>query len=85
MTSTCPPATAPVKLEVILPLSDGASKAKMKADMTVMRVDHNVGGTNRSGFSAVGPGFLLRTQSARASRAIAELIKEAERLEVRKD
>ena len=85
VTPTCPPAFAPVHLEVILPLSDGASKAQMKADMTVLRVDHNLAGTNRSGFSAVGPGFALQTNSERASRAVAELIKEVETLEVRKD
>ena len=76
-TATCPPANAQVHLEVILPLSDGASKAQMKADMTVLRVDHDVEGGKRSGFSAVGKGFLLSTFSERASRVVLGLIKES--------
>jgi hypothetical protein len=77
LTPTCPPANALVHLEVILPLSDGASKAQMKADMTVLRVDHDIAGNQRSGFSAVGKGFLLSTFSERASRAVIGLIKES--------
>jgi hypothetical protein len=77
---TCPPANAVVQMEVILPLSDGASKAQMKAEMTVMRVEHDIAGNNRSGFSAAGKGFLLRTFSERASRAVADLIKESEEI-----
>ncbi len=67
-------------MEVLLPLSDGASKARMKADMTVLRVDHDIAGNNRSGFSAVGKGFLLSTFSERASRVVAGLIKESEEI-----
>lgn len=85
LTPTCPPKNAVVHVEVILPLSGGAFNARLKADMTVLRVDHNVAGTMLSGFSAVGPGFLLRTYSERASQAVAKLIKEAETLEVQKD
>jgi hypothetical protein len=77
LTATCPPANASVQLEVFLPLSDGASKAQMKAKMTVLRVDHDVAGDGRSGFSAVGKGFLLSTFSERASRAVLGLIKES--------
>jgi hypothetical protein len=64
-------------MEVILPLSNGASKTQMKADMTVLRVDHNITGNGRSGFSAVGKGFLLSTFSDRASRVVLGLIKES--------
>ncbi len=78
LTATSPPANALVQMEVILPLSDGASKAQMKARMTVLRVDHDIAGKTRSGFSAAGEGFLLRTFSDRASRAVAGLIKKAE-------
>ena len=77
VTATCPPANAVVQLEVILPLSDGASKAQMRADMTVLRVDHDTAGNSRSGFSAVGRGFLLSTFSDRASRVVLGLIKES--------
>jgi hypothetical protein len=76
LTATCPPANALVHLEVILPLSDGVSKAQMKADMTVLRVDHDAAGDKRSGFSAVGKGFLLSTFTERASRVVLGLIKE---------
>jgi hypothetical protein len=77
LTATCPPANARVHLEVILPLSDGASKAQMKADMTVLRVDHDIAGNRRSGFSAVGKGFLLSTLSEQASQVVIGLIKES--------
>jgi hypothetical protein len=77
MSATCPPANASVQMEVILPLSDGLSKAQMKAEMTVLRVDHNVAGLNRSGFSAVGKGFMLRTFSERASREVFDLMRQS--------
>jgi hypothetical protein len=77
VTATCPPPNAVVKMEVLLPLSDGASKAQMRADMTVLRVDHDTAGNSRSGFSAVGRGFLLSTFSDRASRVVLGLIKES--------
>jgi hypothetical protein len=78
LTATCPPPHVAVQLEVILPLSDGASKAQMKADMVVVRVHHDIAGNLRSGFSAVGKGFLLSTSSERASRVVAGMIKESE-------
>lgn len=77
LTATSPPVNALVHVEIILPLSDGASKAQMKADMTVLRVDHDLAGNKRSGFSAVGKGFLLSTFSGRASRVVLGLIKES--------
>lgn len=77
LTATCPPVNAQVHMQVILPLSDGASKAQMKADMTVLRVDHDVEGDKRSGFSAVGKGFMLSTFTERASRVVLGLIKES--------
>jgi hypothetical protein len=77
LTGTPPPVNARIHMEVILPLSDGASKAKMKSEMRVSRVDHDIAGTDRSGFSAVGKGFLLRTFSKKASRLVAGLIKDS--------
>jgi len=77
-TPMCPPPNAQVHMEVFLRLSDGASKALMKADMMVMRVEHDIAGYKRSGFSAVGKGFLLRTFSGQASRLVEDLIKESE-------
>lgn len=78
LTPTCPPANAAVEVEVIIPLFDGVSKARMKADMVVLRVDHHLTASDRSGFSALGKGFLLSTFSERASRVVAEMIKESE-------
>ena len=78
MTATCPPPNAVVQLEVFLPLSDSGTNALMKADMMVLRVEHDIGGEKRSGFSAVGKGFSLRTSSGRASRIVGGLIKESE-------
>lgn len=78
LTATCPPPNSVVQMEVFLPLSDGGSKALMKADMTVLRVEHDEAGNKRSGFSAVGKGFSLRTFSERVSRLVDGLIKESE-------
>jgi hypothetical protein len=78
MTATCPPPNAVVQMEVFLPLQDGTSKALMKADMTVVRVEHDVAGNKRSGFSAVGKGFMLCASSDRAARLVTSLIKESE-------
>jgi len=78
LTSTCPPANAVVQMEVLLPVSDGASNARMKSELTVLRVEHDVAQNNRSGFSAVGAGFSLRTFSKKATRAVTGMIKESE-------
>lgn len=76
-TTTCPPQNAVVQMEVFLALPDGKSKALMKADMIVLRVEHDNSGSTRSGFSAVGKGFSLRTNSDRASQLVTGLIKES--------
>jgi len=78
LTATCPPPNAAVQMEVFLPLADGGSKALMKADMKVLRVEHDIAGNNRSGFSVESKGFSLRTFSERATRLVDFLIKEAE-------
>jgi len=79
--ATCPPPNAVVQMEVLLPLSDGGSKALMKADMTVLRVEHDIDGNRRSGFSAVSKGFSLRTFSGGASRQVSDLIRDSEKSE----
>ena len=81
LTATCPPPNAAVQMEVILPLSNGEEKALMNADMTVLRVENDITGSKRSGFSAVCKGFSLRTYSGQASRLVADLIKESEESE----
>jgi hypothetical protein len=68
LTATCPPPNVVVQMEVLLPTSDSASKMWMKSDMTVLRVEHDIADTKRSGFSAVGKGFSLRTFSKKAAR-----------------
>jgi hypothetical protein len=77
-TATCPPPNSVIQIEVFLPLSDSGSMALMKADLMVLRVEHDITGNKRSGFSAVGKGFTLRTFSERASRLVNGLIKESE-------
>ena len=74
LTATCPPPNAVVQIEVFLPLSDGGTRALMKADMVVLRVEHEMAGKDRSGFSVAGKGFSLHTSSERASRLVAELM-----------
>lgn len=78
LTSTCPPPNSLVHVEVFLPLSDAGSKALMKAEMKVLRVEHDLAGNQGSGFSAVSKGFSLCTFSERASRLVDGLIKESE-------
>jgi hypothetical protein len=74
LTATCPPPNAVVQLEVFLPLSDGGTRALMKANMMVLRVEHEIAGNNRSGFSAAGKGFSLHTTTERATRMVEDLI-----------
>lgn len=78
LTATCPPADAVVQMEVLLPLPDSTSKPRMEADMTILRVEHDISGNKRSGFSAVGKGFSLRTFSKRESRLLVNLVKDPE-------
>ena len=78
VTATCPPPNAVIRMEVFLPLSDGGSKALMQADMMVLRVEHEIEGNPRSGFSAVGKGFSLRTFSGRGSRVVNSVVGEPE-------
>lgn len=77
LTAACPPPNVVVKMEILLPISDGASKLRMKSDMTVLRVEHDIADNKRSGFSAAGKGFSLHTFSKKASRLVADLIKES--------
>jgi hypothetical protein len=78
LTATCPPPNAVIQMEVFLSLSEIGAKALMKADMMVLRVEHDIAGKERSGFSAVSEGFTLRTLSERASRLEDGLIDDSE-------
>jgi len=77
-TATCPPPNSVIQVEAYFPLSNDGSKALMKADMMVLRVEHDIAGNKRSGFSAVSKGFSLHTSSERASRVVADLIHQSE-------
>jgi hypothetical protein len=68
LTATCPPVNALISVVVVLPLTDSAARVRMKAEMTVLRIEHDIDGNARSGFSAVGNGFSLRTFSNRLSQ-----------------
>ena len=76
-TATCPPPNSVIQMEAFFPLSKDGSTAQMKADMMVLRVEHDVAGNNRSGFSAVGKGFSLCTSSERTSRLVDSLIEDS--------
>ena len=77
-TANCPPGNVVVQMEVHFPRWVGASKALMEAEMTVLRVDHDIADSRRSGFSATCNGFSLRTFSMQESRLVANLIRESE-------
>lgn len=77
LTTICPPSNAVIQMEVLLPISDGSSKVRMKAEMMVLRVEHDSAGIKRSGFSAMGKGFSLRTYTKKATRLVDDLIKES--------
>ena len=67
-----------IQMEVVFPISDGAPKPLMKANMMVLRVESDIAGKKRSGFSAVSRGFSLSTVSERASPVEPDRIKQPE-------
>ncbi len=77
MASSCPPANAIVQMEILLPISGNGSEVRMKADMMVLRVEHDVSNDKRSGFSLIGNGFSLHTSSKKAAERVAQLIKDS--------
>jgi hypothetical protein len=74
LTPTCPPTSAVVQMEVVLRPEAGKSETWMKADMTVMRVEHDIAGYTRSWFSAFGKGFRLATAAEQESGQVANPI-----------
>ena len=81
LTATCPPVNSIVQVEVVLPRLHSASKTRIKAEMKVLRLEHDIAGKKRSGFSAVGKGFVLRAISKQLSNPITD---SAEKLEEQK-
>ena len=63
-------------MEVVLPKLDGAPQTWIKAEMEVLRIDHEIPGKRRSGFSAISKGFSLRTNSKKLSDPIKDSMKE---------
>jgi len=68
--TTCPPPSSVIQVEVFFPLIDSGSKGLMEADMMVLRVEQDVSGNKRSGFSAVGERFSLGSPSEPAVRLV---------------
>src|SRR5450759_2795419 len=54
LTATCPSVNSIMQMEVVLPRLHGAAKTRIKADMKVLRIEHDIAGEGRCGFSAVG-------------------------------
>lgn len=76
LTAVCPPSNAVVQMEVFVAASEGVSRLRMKAEMTVLRVETNISGSNHGGFAAEGKEFLLHTVSKRGSRLATGAIEE---------
>jgi hypothetical protein len=79
---TCPLVNATVHIEIVFRRLYCASSTRIKAEMKVLRVEHNVAGERRSGFSAVGKGFSLhaiaRPLSALACEPVGDSMKKFE-------
>jgi PilZ domain len=56
-TATCPPEDSIIQIDVVLPPPFSKVKTRIKAEMKVLRVEHNVADAGLSGFSAVCNGF----------------------------
>lgn len=74
-TATCPPVNSTVQMEVLLPALHSAAQTQINAKMKVQRVDHDIEGKGRSGFSAVGKGFSLRAIAKKLSEPIKDFTK----------
>ncbi len=74
--ATSPPVNSTVQMEVVLPALDSAPVPRIKAEMKVLRVEHDIAGKNQSGFSAVGNGFSLRAISKKLTHSIKDSKKE---------
>jgi hypothetical protein len=78
LAGTCPPVDSIIQVAIIIPPLFNASKREIKAEMRVLRVEHDAGGQVRSGFSAVGKCFALGAAPKRPSDAIANVVEEFE-------
>ena len=73
LTTTCPPVDSIIQIDVVIPRLFSVSKKEIKSKMRVLRVDEGIEGQGRTGFSAAGKGFSLRSISKRLSEPIADL------------
>jgi PilZ domain len=71
LTATCPPVNEMVKMEIILPELFTTSNTRMRAEMKVLRVEHDTASEGRGGFSVVGKGFSVHPVSKQPSNPIA--------------
>jgi hypothetical protein len=70
LTATCPPVNEMVKVEIILPTLFTTSSTRMRAEMKVLRVEHDTASEGRGGFSIVGKGFSVHRVSKQPSDPI---------------
>jgi hypothetical protein len=70
-TATCPPVDSKIQMDVIIPPLFDVSKRQIKAEMRVLRVEHDFVSEGRSGFSAVTKSFKLCAPLDRTSNRIA--------------
>ena len=78
LTETSPPVNARVQMEIILPALYTESSTRITAEMKVLRVDHDTAGEVKSGFSAVGKGFSVRSVSKNSSGPISNFFNQRE-------
>ena len=72
LTSTCPPVDSIIQMDVVLQPLFSTPKTRIKAEMRVLRVEHDIASEGRSGFSAVGKGFSLHAISKQSSDPITD-------------
>jgi hypothetical protein len=78
LTATSPPLNARVQMEIIFPALYTESSARIAADMKVVRVDRELVGEMKNGFSAFGKGFSVRAVSKNSAGPVASLVNKPE-------
>ena len=73
LAATCPPVNAMVHMEIIPPPLSNASSTRIRGEMKVLRVEHDISCERRGGFSVVGKGFSVYAVSKEPSDPITEV------------
>jgi hypothetical protein len=60
LTTTCPPVSTTVQMEIIFPPLHSVSSTRIRAKMKVLRVEPAIAGERRGGFSVIGKAFSVR-------------------------